>query len=58
MRLISSLLLGLIMGLIIGKCFILPIKHHGPNSNEIIKYIYQKDNKFYTFTPEICPCPI
>ena len=58
MRLISNLLLGLIMGLIIGRYFISLDNHHGPNSNEIIKYVYQKNNKFYTFTPEVCPCPI
>ena len=31
---------------------------HGPDSNEIKKYVYEIDGKFYKFTTEICFHPL
>ncbi len=31
----------------------------GPNSKDVVGYIFKtKDDKYYKFTPKICPCPL
>jgi hypothetical protein len=55
-----NILAGFIVGILIYKYLIQNINynHHGPNSNLIKQYIYQKNGKYYQFLTQICPCPI
>ena len=62
MKTVVSILFGLIIGILFYKVLLSNMlqsyKHHGPNSNEIIKNIYQTGDKYFQFQPQICPCPI
>jgi len=62
MKTLGNILAGFILGILIYKYFLQDIYqkqfHHGPNSNQIKKYIYQKNGKYYQFLTQICPCPI
>lgn len=49
-------IIGFIFGYMIGKYR--KIIYHGPDSNNIKKYIYKIGNKYYKFNTEICICPI
>lgn len=56
MKVLFSTLLGLMIGYIIG----LPKEEsHGPNSNDIKKYIYfdKRSGKYYRYGTEIVICP-
>lgn len=56
MKVFISTLLGLIMGYIIN----IPRNNsHGPNSNDVKKYIYfdKKNGKYYKYKTDIVICP-
>ena len=38
--------------------FFKPFNFHGLNSNEIKKYIYKINNKYFRFETDICICPL
>jgi hypothetical protein len=60
-KIINSMVIGLIFGIIIYKLFLQELinkNHHGPDSNDIKKFIYQTGTKYYKFIPQICPCPV
>lgn len=57
------IIINLIIGFIIGYSSYkyihqsnLPL--HGPNSKDIVGSIYHFNGKYYTFTPQICFCPL
>lgn len=54
----NNMIFGFIAGVILYKLFLKDTPHHGPNSNDIKQYVYQKDDKYYKFHSQICPCPI
>ena len=58
MKVLWNIVLGLILGIFIYKQVLVNPRKHGPNSKFIVNEIYQKDDKYYRFIPEICPCPI
>ena len=62
MKILSNGLFGFILGILIFKYFFQTMYHkqfhHGPNSNHIKKYVFQKGNKYFQFHTQICPCPI
>ena len=57
-----NIIFGLIVGILFYRLILIDIvqssRYHGPNSNEIIKNIYQQNDKYFKFIPKICPCPI
>jgi len=55
---VNNIIFGFIVGIILYKLFLKEIPHHGPNSNDIKKYIYKDGDKYYQFHSQICPCPI
>ena len=55
---INSMIAGFIIGILTYKLFLKEAPYHGPNSNDIKKYIYQSGDKYYQFHSQICPCPI
>jgi len=55
---IFSIILGLIIGGIIGYFAFIRNDYHGPNSNEIKKYIYKINDKYYKFDTKVCICPL
>ena len=60
-KIINSMVLGIIVGIITYKILFQKIvnkNHHGPDSNDIKKLVFQKGGKYYKFTPQICPCPL
>lgn len=58
MRLLS-IIIGLIIGLLIGYFVMQNSKnHHGPNSKDIVGHIFKFKDKYYKFSPVICPCPL
>lgn len=56
MKVIFSTLFGLILSYIIYNPI---VKMHGPNSNDIKKYIYydKKKGKYYKYLTDIVICP-
>lgn len=50
----------LIIGFVIGAYVMIQIQKnlHGPNSNIVMKKVYQYEGKYYRYVPEICICPI
>ena len=57
-RNIFSCIFGIIIGVIIFNIFDKNRAiYHGPNSKNIIKYIYTKNNKCYKLIPHITICP-
>lgn len=32
--------------------------HHGPNSKDIVGNVFKFGDKYYKFSPVICPCPL
>ena len=56
MKVIFSTLFGLILSYLIYKPI---VKTHGPNSNDIKKYIYydKKKDKYYKYLTDIVICP-
>ncbi len=59
-NIINSVILGFIVGIILCKLLNSTVNstYHGPDSNNIKKYIYQDGDKYYQFHSQICPCPI
>jgi len=61
-KILNSMIFGFITGILFYKLILKDLDHkkfhHGPNSNDIKKYVYQKGDKYYKFKPVICPCPI
>lgn len=51
------MILGIIVGIYFGRKNM--IEYHGPNSNDVKKWVYKdRDGNYYKFMPEICICPI
>ncbi len=32
--------------------------YHGPNSKDIVGNVFKFEDKYYKFSPVICPCPL
>ena len=51
----------IIISFLIGKFLFNEDNYHGPNSNNIKKYIYEieynNSKKYYKFIPQVCICP-
>ena len=57
---LTKISLGVLLGYTLGrKRLELNVKHHGPDSNDIKKWIYycKETKKFYKFTPVPYICP-
>ena len=51
------IIFGFILGYLIIKLYYLKLQdYHGPNSNNIKKFIYKFNSKYYKFSTIICPC--
>ena len=57
-----ELIMGLLLGVLIGKVLCHEEMRgkiaHGPNSKDIVGQVFEVDDKYYKFTPSICPCPL
>jgi hypothetical protein len=58
-KIIINIFLGLIIGIFISYLFVLKFNYRikGPDSNIIRKYVYEFNDDYYKFTPEICIKP-
>jgi len=54
-NILISLIIGIIVGYLISDNLINPQIIHGPNSADIVEYIYEIDNRKYRFEPRVCP---
>ena len=54
------ILFGLIIGYVFGDWYQMKISidPHGPNSKDIVGSVFQFGEKYYTFSPEVCICPL
>jgi hypothetical protein len=55
---ILNILIGLCIGIIIGKQLFNKIKYKGPDSNIIKKNTYEDNKGKYKWNPKVCICPI
>ena len=53
---ILSIFTGLVLGIILYRCYICPVIIRGPNSRDIIDKIFEVDGKYYELEPVVCGC--
>ena len=56
-KILFSILIGYSFSIIISSFYIKNFYYIGPNSNEIKKNIFFKNNKCYKFIPKLIKCP-
>ena len=53
---IISIIMGIVLGSILYKCYICPPIIRGPNSRDIIDKIFEVNGKYYELDPQVCGC--
>lgn len=53
---IFNVFLGLLLGIVIYRCYLIPPIMKGPNSKDIVDKIFEYDGKYYEFAPVVCGC--
>ncbi len=55
---VLNILIGLCIGIIIGRQLFNNIKYKGPDSNIVKTEIHEDDDGKYKWRPKVCICPI